>query len=150
MNEHGSTVVKVPRNAFLFCRVGMAVLLWTAFFLRLEWLVGVVAVLLALSAVLTVRRAPLVLLYTWTLGRFIRSRDEALDVRGMRFAHSLGALLGLVSLILLSLPDRGIGWRFVLFYCILKTVSAAGLCPGYKLYACMTSGTCCAFLRKTK
>jgi hypothetical protein len=144
------TRAAVPRNAFLFCRITMAALLWSAFFLRQAWIVALVTALLALSALLTVRHAPLIALYRATIGRFVRSRDEELDVRGMRIAHALGTTLGLISLALLSRSDPRAGWRFVLFFCLLKTISAAGFCPAYKLYSCLTNGSCCAFLRKAK
>jgi hypothetical protein len=146
--NHLYQTAAVPKAAFFFCRYTMAALAWLAFLLKLKWLMVVVFLLLGLSALLTVRRAPLILLYTATLHRLFPSPTEELSVKSMRFAHTLGAVLAFVCLLFLYGLSERAGWGLTLLFCLLKTLSAFGLCPAYKLHGCMTSGTCCAFLKK--
>ena len=143
-----SDQVAVPKAAFAFCRYSMALLIWLAFLLKLKVLVVVVFVLLAASAVLTIRRAPLVWIYTQTVHRWVKSSDELLSLAGMRVAHSMGALFAATCLLLLYVGNERVGWAFTFGYCVVKTISAIWACPVYKLYACMKSGNCCTFLKK--
>ncbi|MHB1342173.1 MAG: DUF4395 family protein [Coriobacteriia bacterium] len=142
--------VTVQRNAFLFCRYSVAILVWVALFVggvRI-YLLGAVFVIMALSALLKVHRAPMVWLYTKTLGRFIKSKDVVLDVRAMRVAHGLGALLALISMSLVW-RDHPFAVYVVAGFALLKSASAVGLCPAYKLYGCVTKGGgCCALTGK--
>ena len=136
--------VTIQNNAFLFCRYSIAIAVWAALALHSLWLLVVIAVVLGLSAVLKVRRAPMVWAYANTLGRFIPSKDVILDVRAMRFAHTAGTVLAAVSAALVALGVPG-AWYFVLVFALLKTVSALGFCPASKLYGCVVkSGGCCA------
>jgi hypothetical protein len=137
----------VSRNAFAFCRYSIAVLVWAAFLLQNVWVLLGVFVVLVLSLLLTVRRAPMILLWTWTLGRAFPSEEEVLDVKGMRFAHGLGAMMALIGL---SLVWHGnpFAWWFVGLFAILKTTSALGWCPAYKVWGCMAKGGCCAITSK--
>ena len=86
----GYMPVEVPRGAFLFCRWSVALLLWAGAIARIEALVGFCAAVMALSAILTVGRAPLITLYALTVERIRPSRVEILDRNGMRFAHTVG------------------------------------------------------------
>lgn len=142
--------VAIPKGAFIFCRYTMALLIWLAFLLRIKVLVAVLFVLLALSALLTVRRAPLVWLYGQTLHRWIRTPDEELSVGGMRVAHSMGAGFAALCLLFLYGGHEPTGWWLTLAYCVVKTISAIWACPVYKLYACMKSGNCCTFLKRKR
>lgn len=138
----------IQNNAFLFCRYSIAVLVWLSLFLHSLWLLGLTFAILALSALLKVRRAPMVWIYTNTLGRFVPSRDVILDVSAMRFAHTLGAALALISIALVSLGVPG-AWFFVAAFAVLKSVSALGFCPASKLYGCVIKGGgCCALAAK--
>jgi len=137
----------VPKAAFFFCRYSLAALAWVAWCFELRLLMVFIFVILALSALLTIRRAPLILLYTHTLHRLFPSSMEELSVSGMRFAHILGSVFAGICLVFLYLDERA-GWRITLLFCIMKTISALGLCPAYKLHRCMTSGSCCAFLKQ--
>jgi hypothetical protein len=134
----------IQNNAFLFCRYSIAVLVWLALILHSVWLLVLTLLILALSALLKVRRAPMVWLYTNTLGRVIPSKDVVLDVSAMRFAHTLGAGLALISIALVALGVPG-AWFFVAAFAVLKSVSALGFCPASKLYGCVIKGGgCCA------
>ncbi len=144
--------VKVPKASFNFCRYAIALLVWATFILKIKWLLFVVFFLMILSALFTVKWAPLILLYSNTIGRFFKSGDEFLSVSSMRFAHSLCSTLSVVCLLVLYFGNEFVGWILVGMFAILKTISAIGLCPAAKLYSCATNkgGSCCSFLRKKK
>lgn len=137
----------IQRNAFIFCRYSAAGLVWVALLLQNVWVLLAVFIILALSALLTVRRAPMILLWTWTLGRIFPSDEDVLDIKAMRFAHGLGAMMALVGLSLIW-HDNPFAWWFVGAFAILKTTSALGWCPAYKLWGCLKSGGCCALTGK--
>jgi len=140
--------VAVPKGAFAFCRYTMAVLIWTAFFLKIKALVAVVGGVLALSALLSIRRAPLVWLYSMTVERLMPSAPTMLSPAGMRVAHSMGAVFAVLCLVFLYGINERVGWGLTFAYCVVKTISAIWACPVYKLYACMKSGDCCTFLKR--
>ncbi|ALM09527.1 MAG TPA: hypothetical protein DEB30_05315 [Candidatus Peribacter riflensis] len=140
--------VSVQRAAFLFCRVSITVILWAAFFLHSIVVLWLAFILLGLSAVLGVDRAPMIVLYTQTVGRFLPSFTETLDRSAMRFAHTLGTLWsGACLFCLYVFPLSPIGWRLLLLLSIMKTISASGYCPASKLYTCATGG-CCPLSRR--
>lgn len=139
--------VVVQRNAFVFCRYGVAVLVWAALLLRSVPLLVAVFAILALSAALKVQRAPMVWLYSETLGRALPSEEVVLDARAMRAAHTAGALMALLCLAALGVNATA-GWLFVAVFAVLKTASALGFCPAYKLYGCLAAGGCCALTGK--
>ena len=137
----------VQRNAFVFCRYSVAILIWVALFLQNIYVLAAVFVILALSALLKVHRAPMIWIYTNTLGRLITSPEVVLNVKAMRFAHTSGAVLALVSLALVY-HGNPFAWLFVGLFAALKTLSALGFCPAYKLYGCVSAGGCCALTGK--
>lgn len=138
--------VTIQENAFIFCRYTIAILIWIALFLKSVWILVVVLIILVLSALLKVQKAPMVFIYTNTLGRLIKSKDVILDERAMQFAHTMGTVLAIISLTILYF-NGPIGWIFVAIFAVLKTISAFGLCPAYKLFGCMASGGCCALTK---
>lgn len=146
--------VTLQRNAFIFCRYSVALLVWSAVVLEAmhtEYAVYpllLVLVIMVLSALLGVHRAPLVQLYTHTLGRAVPSSDVVLDLRGMRISHTLASLLALVGVVAVW-RDRPFALGFLIFFALLKTFSAIAGCPLYKLYGCtIGGGRCCSFLNK--
>lgn len=141
---------RVPRGAFVFCRYSLAVLVWAGWLARSKETILAVLILLALSALLKVRRAPMILLYQHTLERLFPSAVEELDVRAMRFAHTVGAVFALVCVLFLYAIHERSGWGLTLLFAIVKTISAVGVCPAYKLYGCMAGGNCCAFTRRLR
>jgi hypothetical protein len=70
-----------------------------------------------------------------------------LDIKGMRFAHTLGAVFALVCLSMVYREAPG-AWTAVTLFAVLKTLSAVGLCPAYKLHGCLGRGGCCAITGK--
>jgi hypothetical protein len=139
--------VTIQDNAFVFCRYSVAVLVWLALVLHSTYLLGAVLVILVLSAALKVERAPMVWLYTNTAGRVVSSKDVVLDVRAMQVAHTAGAVLAAVALGLAAVQSPATWW-FVAAFATLKTASALGFCPAYKLYGCAVKGGCCALTAK--
>jgi hypothetical protein len=140
--------VTIQNNAFVFCRYSVTVLLWLALLFRNAYLLGAVFLILTLSALLTVERAPMVWLYTATVGRRVASKDVILDVGAMRFAHSAGALLAGIALAL-AVRQAPATWYFVAAFAVIKTTSALGFCPASKLYGCVVKdGGCCALTGK--
>ncbi len=140
--------VSVPSAAFAFCRYTLALLVWAALIFRFKPLMIVAFILFALSAILKVRRAPLILLYSYTVNKIFKSSDEVLNEDAMRFAHLMGAIFSLVCIGLLYFAPPRIGWSAVLVFAIMKSISALGFCPASKLYECMSKGGCCAFTGK--
>jgi len=139
--------VTVPSHAFVFCRYTIAALVWAAFFARSVWILAAAGAILFLSALLKVRRAPMIQLYSQTALRFYKCPDEVLDETAMRFAHALGTCFAVVCLILLAISP-GIGWRATLLFAIMKTISALGFCPASKLFTCATNTSCCPVSKK--
>jgi hypothetical protein len=139
--------VTIQNKAFVFCRYSVAVLVWLALLLQSIYVLYVVFIVLALSAVLKVERAPMVWLYTNSMGRLVESSDVVLDVRAMQVAHTAGAVLAAVALVLVSWQSPA-AWPFVALFAVLKTASALGFCPAYKLYGCAVKGGCCALTGK--
>ncbi|PKQ16369.1 MAG: hypothetical protein CVT67_05310 [Actinobacteria bacterium HGW-Actinobacteria-7] len=137
----------VQRNAFVFCRYSVAIFVWAALLMHSAWVLGAVFAILALSAALKVQNSPMVRLYTGTLGRYVPSDEVILGVKAMRFAHSAGAAMALAALALAA-ADSPFAWPFVAVFAVLKTTSALGFCPAYKLYGCVAKGGCCAMTGK--
>lgn len=140
--------VSVQRSAFLFCRVGITALLWIAVLFHALWALWLAFVVLGFSALLGVDRAPMIVLFTYSLGKFLPSASETVDRSAMRFAHTLGTLWsGACILFIYALPALPIGWRLLVLLAIVKTVSAFGFCPASRLYTCATGG-CCPLSRR--
>jgi hypothetical protein len=143
-----SKPVVVAKGAFVFCRYSLAVLIWVAFILHIKSLVLLSILLLGLSALLKIKKAPLIYLYEQTLEKLFASGEEVLDEHAMRFAHTLGAGLSLVSALFLYSPFEKVGWIVLLGVAIIKSIGALGLCAASKLYGCINSGGCCRLTRR--
>ena len=139
--------VSVPTAAFVFCRYTIAILIWIALILKIKWIIVLVFFILLFSAILKVRKAPMILLYSYTINKIFPSKSELLDEKAMRFAHTLGSILALLSIVFLYFVNEKVGWIIVIVFAILKSISALGFCPASKLYSCATSGGCCALWR---
>jgi hypothetical protein len=90
---------------------------------------------------LKISRAPLILFYSYTFEKAFPSKRKEVNEAAMRFAHSMGASLSAICL-LLTWYMPAVGWWAVLGFAILKTVSTLGFCPGEALYTCFKDGTC--------
>ena len=137
----------VQRNAFVFCRYSLAVLVWVALLFQSAWVLGAVFVILALSAALKVQNSPMVRLYTSTFGRVVPSEEVILGVNAMRFAHTSGAVLGAGR----ADPDRC--WQPPRVAVRGRVRGAedderAGMVPGVQAVRLHGQGGCCALTGK--
>lgn len=144
--------VVVPNGAFVFCRYSLALIPWIALIFQIKWLMILGFAILFLSALLRVGRAPMILLYSYTINKIFKSPDTVLDENAMFFAHTFGTILFGIALILLYFVNERIGWFFVGFVAIAKTVGAMGFCAAAKMYGCMNNsgGQCCKFSKGLK
>lgn len=141
-------LVSVSKGAFAFCRYSAAVLVWLALILQIKSLLVLVFIIFVVSALVKVKRAPLVWLYSQTIERIIHSKEEILNERAMQFAHIMGSVLSFICIFLLYFVSDQAGWVAVFILAILKSISALGFCPASKLYECATNDSCCAFAKK--
>ena len=142
--------VSVPRAAFAFCRYTVAILVWASFVLRSKWILILVGLIMFLSAVLKIRRAPLIVLYSQTIDKLWKSPQEILNESAMRFAHILATALSVLCLLFLFFINERVGWVLVLCFAAIKTISALGFCPASKLYECAGNTNCCSFAKNIR
>lgn len=140
--------VAISGGAYAFCRVTIAIVFILGFFLRSEALVLAGFLILLLSAILKVRRAPLIWSYTHTVEKIFPSKRRVVDEKGMRFAHGFGAVLSAIGLVFLYFWNPLVGWAVILLLSILQTMAAFGFCSAYKLYTCVNSGGDCCNIGK--
>jgi len=138
--------VRISKIGFDFCRYGVAGIVWLAvIFNQPVWLL-VSATILGLSAVLKIRKAPMVVIGEALLGNFLKE-VTVIDENGIRFAHTMGFVLNILVIgIVWSVPTIGL-W-VMLAFAAMKTVSAAGHCSALKLYDCLNNDTCCKGVKK--
>jgi hypothetical protein len=139
--------VTIPTHGFVFCRYSIAVLVWVAFLLHSIWCLAIAGVILALSAILKVGRAPMIVLYSKTFLRFYRSPEEVVDETAMRFAHLMGTGFALACLVSICVNAR-FGWRLTFLFALMKTISAFGFCPASKLFTCASNTSCCPVTKR--
>ena len=143
--------VPVHKRSFAFCRYSLAVLSWAALFLHSRNLVIALAVIMLLSAILKVQRAPMIVLWNFTGEKICDSPVELLDEHAMQFAHTFGFILFAIDAALLSMHATLLGgWIFLGVIALAKTVGALGFCAASKMYTCATNsgGKCCSFWRR--
>lgn len=140
--------VKIPKSSFNFCRVIIAILVWLAFIFRMPAFLTIAFLLLLLSAILKVERSPMVWFYTHTLNRFFKSKEIYVDENGLYFAHTFGAIVVGICILLVSILNLNWAWGIVFLVCLLKTSGAFGYCSALKLYSCMSSDDCCKVSKK--
>ncbi|MCC6442228.1 MAG: DUF4395 family protein [Armatimonadetes bacterium] len=142
--------VSVSRFGFAFCRYTVTLFLWLAFFTRTREPILAAAVVMALSAVLTVRRAPLIALWNISLQRFFPGQTVMLDEHAMRFAHTLATVMLAATLALLYGGYDHLGRVFLMYIAAFKTIGAVGFCPVSRLYGCLSGqGGCCGLLGRS-
>jgi len=142
--------VSVSKGAFIFCRYSIAVMVWAAFILREPWILALVGAIMFLSAALRIRRAPMIVLYSYTVDKIFKSRKEILNESAMRFAHIMATGLSAICLVFIMFVNPHVGWFLTMCFAILKTISAVGFCPASKLYECAGSDKCCSFAKGIK
>ena len=143
--------VSIPTGAYAFCRITTAGLAWLAVFTGQVGFLWVDFLLLLASALLGVGRAPLIVAYAQTADRIFRSKPVVVDEKAIRFAHSVGAAISGIALVLFGLGVPIAGWVVTVFLGVLWTSAAFGYCSAVKLYQCTTeTGTCCGVGRTVR
>jgi len=143
--------VPIHKTSFAFCRYSLAALSWLALIMQSKPLVIAAAVIMLASAMLTVTRAPLIVLANITFEKLRPSVVELVDENAMRFAHAFGFALFTIDALLLSFHATALaGWIFLGLISAAKTAGALGFCAASKMYTCAlnNSGNCCKFWRR--
>lgn len=138
--------VSIHSDSFLFCRYGVAILLWLAIIFNQTWILLLTFAIFVVSAVMGVNKAPMILFFDSTFGKLRKNRGTAiLDTHDIRFVHSLAAIFNGLVLILFYLGFHEASKVVLYIFSILKTASAFGYCPASKLRTCVlgSSGSCC-------
>jgi hypothetical protein len=136
--------VSVSKGAYAFCRYIIALMLWCALLFRSKGFVLAVFIILFLSVLLKVRRAPLIVLYAYSIDKLFPSGVVILDEKGIRFAHTVGTVVSFICVILLYFLSPTAGWILAILLTLLQTSAAFGFCSALKVYQCVTgSGSCC-------
>ncbi len=145
-------MVGVPSKAFKFCSGTLLFLFLMALLWQSKEWVWVGFVLLVLSSILRIQKAPLILLYQLTFGRFLKSEEIYFDEHAIFFAHLFATILSGGALILLYFVNELVGWGVVGILILAKTSAFFGYCGAAKLYSCLNSDNrqCCRFGRKVK
>jgi hypothetical protein len=138
----------VSRGALHFCRGVMAILFWATLLFRIYGLLWPALGIFLLSALLKIRRAPLVWVYTVTIERCNPSGELILDENAMRFAHLLGAALTASCLLLHAAAPAMAATILLFLVTIAKTAGALGFCAASRMYGCLVSGNCCRTRRR--
>lgn len=148
----GYKPVEISVGSFGFCKYSVAFLLWIALILQSKVLVLVFFIIMVTSALLKVRNAPLVFLYSHTADKIIQSKQAILDENAVWFAHTVGAVVSGTALVFLYCLHPLTGWIVTGVLAILKTSGALGFCGAMKLYGCLNNpnGTCCRAGRKIR
>jgi len=149
----GYKPVSISKGAFAFCRFSIAILVWLSVALQSKEILVFTTLILISSYILGVSRAPMIFAYTHTIERIIPTEKVLVDEKGIRFAHLVGSVFGIVTCIILYFVNDLAGWILAIALGILKTSAAFGFCSALKLYTCMTGGSCCRvgmFARRVK
>ena len=140
----------ISKGSFVFCRIVVAILLWLSIILQLKWLVGIVFLIMLFSAIFKVEKAPLILLYKYTIDKIKQSENIIVDKKGIFVSHLVGTIFSLLCRALLYYANPIAAWIVTGMFAILQTSAACGFCSALKLYTCMTSGNCCRFGKYAK
>ncbi|MGK0469243.1 DUF4395 family protein [Clostridium sp.] len=144
--------VAVPRAAFNFCKYTVALIFWLSIIFQSRALVVVGFSILLLSAILKVKNAPLVFLYTYSFNKKFPSKIEILDEKAVCFAHIVGTIMSGIALLFLYFIHPLTGWIITGVLAVLKTSASFGFCGAMKLYVCLNNpnGNCCRIGKKVK
>jgi hypothetical protein len=137
----------ISKGGFAFCRTVVATLLWAAIILQQKWLVALVGLIMLLSAIFKVERAPLIVLYKHTGDKIRPGENVIVDETGIFVSHLAGTVFSAICLVLLYTAPPLAAWIVTGLFAVLQTSAAFGFCSALKLYTCIVGGTCCRFGR---
>jgi hypothetical protein len=135
--------IEINKLSFIFCRYSMAIIIWLAFIFHVKALIWISAVIFLLSVVLKIKRAPMIKLADFTLGKIWKTQPILVNEYAMSFAHLVGFYISIICICLVSFSSNENIWYVVGLFGLLKSVSALGFCPAAKLYECLLNGSCC-------
>lgn len=142
----------IPKKAFAFCRFTICILFWLTsilLFFDIKWMIFIPFTIMLLSGILTVKRAPLIILYKILFDRYNKGETDVLNVNSIRFAHYVGSAFSLIVILFFYVFKIDvIGYIFVGVLTVLQTVAAFGYCSAQKLYECLILGNNCCNLGK--
>ena len=142
----------IPKKAFAFCRFSICILFWITailLFFDIKRIIFVPFTIMLLSGILTVKRAPLILLYKVLFDRNDKGETDVLNVNSIRFSHYVVATFSLIVILFLYVFNIDIvAYIFVGLLTILQTMAAFGYCSAQKLYECLVLGKNCCNLGK--
>ena len=145
----------VPKKGFAFCRYTIAILLWITdilLFFNIKWMIFIPFAIMLLSGILTVRRAPLIMLYKVLFDRKGKGETDVLNVSSIRFSHYVGSFFCLIIILFLYVFKVDlVAYIFLGILTVLQTIAALGYCSAQKLYECLVLGkNCCNLGRKLR
>ena len=145
----------VPKKGFAFCRYTIAFLLWITdilLFFNIKWMIFIPFGIMLLSGILTVRRAPLIMLYKVLFDREGKGETDVLNVSSIRFSHYVGSFFCLIIILFLYVFKVDlVAYIFLGILTVLQTIAALGYCSAQKLYECLVLGkNCCNLGRKLR
>ena len=150
MNKYQMAIV--PKKGFAFCRYTIALLLWLTvilMFFGIKWMIFIPFGIMLLSGILTVKRAPLIMLYKVLFDRKGKGETDVLNVSSIRFSHFVGSFFCLIIILFLYVFNINIvAYIFLGILTVLQTIAAAGYCSAQKLYECLVLGKNCCNLGK--
>ena len=142
----------VPKKAIAFCRFTICMLFWLTailLFFDIRWMIFVPFGIMLLSGILTVKRAPLIVLYKVLFDRDKKAETDVLNVNSIRFSHYVGAIFSFIVILFLYVFKIDIvAYIFVGILTFLQTIAAFGYCSAQKLYECLVLGKNCCNLGK--
>lgn len=142
----------VPKKAFAFCRWMICILFWITSilcFFNIKWFIFIPFIIMFLSGVLTVKRAPLIVLYNVLFNRNKKAETDVLNVNSIRFSHFVGSTFCMIAILFLYVFKINIiGYIFIGILTLLQTIAAFGYCSAQKLYECLILGNNCCNLGK--
>ena len=142
----------VPKKGFAFCRFTICILFWISsilLFFNIKWFIFIPFIIMLLSGILTVRKAPLIVLYKLLFDREGKKETDVLNVNSIRFSHYVGATFSLIVILFLYVFKINIvAYIFIGILTFLQTIAAFGYCSAQKLYECLILGKNCCNLGK--
>lgn len=126
---------KVNYLALVFCRATTVVLLLLAIYFKFVWLVGLGCILMISSAILSIRYAPLVILYSSIFKSFGITKKETVDINAIRFAQGFGSFLLFCALLMFYFFNHVFGgWILVTIVATSTAFGSLGYCLGAYIY----------------
>ncbi len=142
----------IQKKGFAFCRYTIALLLWITvilLFFKIKWMICIPFGIMLLSGILTVKRAPLIMLYKVLFDREGKGETDVLNVSSIRFSHFVGSFFCIIIILFLYILKIDIvAYIFLGILTILQTIAAFGYCSAQKLYECLVLGKNCCNLGK--